>query len=273
MSIARDEKVAIKTYCVVARQIAAAKDTFNDEVKQKKTVENARRNHAFDMMHAANVPCIPFDGQYARIKVCNSARAVTEEVVVDALNLLLQGDEESVDGETLVDTITRLIQQRRTTTREFVEMSKFKPKGVTTLPDYAGSRVHDAVRQWQQAKVECELVKKKRKEATQDLVEQQKRAQAAVARYMNRSDLTSQRININEREGGTQTYFIRNKTSQTRPRITKDMVAKAVEESLAGQTAIGDSKTLARQIMDILENRPLVEKKRISLVKGMLTQT
>ena len=273
MSIAQDEKVAIKTYCVVARQIAAANETFNDEVKQKKTVETTRRNHAFDVMRAANVDCIPFDGQYARIKVCNSARAVTEDVVVDALNLLVQGDEEPVDGETLVDTITRLVQQRRTTTRAFVVMSKFKPKGVTTLPDYVGSRVHDAVRQWQEAKVECDVVKHKRKEATQDLVEQQKRAQTAVARYMNRSDLTSQRININEREGGTQTYFIRNKTSQTRPRITKEMVAKAVEESLAGQTAIADVAALARQIMEILENRAPVEKKRISLVKGMLTRT
>jgi len=274
MSIALEEKHAIKSYCTVARQIATAKEGFNDEVKQTKTVENARRNHAFDVLRATNVSCIPFAGQYARIKVCNSLRAVTEEVVLDALNLLEEEEEDDSTaraGESLVATVTRLVQQRRTTTREFIELSKFKPKGVAVFPDFAGSRAHEAVQQWQDAKVESDALKRKRKDATHDLVKEQQRAEAAVARYMNRSNLTSQRININEREGGTQTYFIRNKTSQTRPRITKEMVSKAVEESLAGQTAIDDVPGLARRIMEILDNRPAVEKKKISLVKGMLT--
>ena len=136
MSIQNDEKVAIKTYCTVARQIEQAKMAFSRDIREQKAQVDANRANLFELMKATGIECMPFDGGYARIKVNNSMRAVTKDVVSDALQLLTRemveeeksNNPESSARDVLVGCILKLIQSRRTKSKEFVEFSKFKPK-------------------------------------------------------------------------------------------------------------------------------------------------
>ncbi len=283
MSIQNDEKVAIKTYCTVARQIEQAKMAFSRDIREQKAQVDANRANLFELMKATGIECMPFDGGYARIKVNNSMRAVTKDVVSDALQLLTREmvEEEKSDNpessarDVLVGCILKLIQSRRTKSKEFVEFSKFKPKNFNLSNQAINGRVTEACERWQTSKKKMDEVKKSQKDATKNLVEQQKQCEGLVRQFMERAELTSQRININERDGRTQTYFIKNKVSNTKPRITKDLIQKSVATALADVRSVEEvlrrRTDIATSIFELLENRPVTSKKCVKLVKGMLS--
>lgn len=283
MSIQNDEKLAIKTYCTVARQIEQTKQGFQQGLKQHKLEADAHRTTLFELMKASNITCLPYGKGYARIKLNNSMRAVTREVVEDALGLLTKElvDEEKQKnpasaGDALIQVILHLIQSRRTKTKEYVEFSKFKPKDFNRANQPINERVEKACADWQAAKQKVDSVKQTQTHATRDLVEQQKSCEILVKQFMDRAELSSQRININERNGRTQTYFIKNKVSTTKPRITKDLIQKTVIQALQGiqsvEEVLRNKKGIALSIFEMLDNRPTTSKKCVRLVKGMLNE-
>lgn len=280
MSIQNDEKLAIKTYCTVARQIETTKQGFQQSLKQKKLEADGHRATLLALMKASNIDCIPYEKGYARIKLNNSLRAVTKEVVMDALQLLtkelVQEEMEEHPNNALVHAILKLIQSRRTKSKEYVEFSKYKPKTFNPVNQVVNDRVQEACANWQTAKKKVDEVKQTQKHATKELTEQQKSCETLVKQFMDRAELTSQRININERDGRTQTYFIKNKVSTTKPRITKVLiqtsVAKALQDVRSVEEVLQNKEELANAIFDILDNRPTQSKKCVKLVKGMLNE-
>lgn len=283
MSIQANEKAAIKTYCTVARQIEQTKQGFQQELKKHKLEADTHRVALFELMKASDIACLPYDGGYARIKLNNSMRAVTKEVVEDALQLLtpelVQEEKKSNPGWTnqdaLVEAILKLIQSRRTKSKEYVEFSKYKPKNFNPTNQRIDDRVQEACANWQKAKVEVENVKRTQKHATKGMIDQQKSCEVLVKQFMDRAELSSQRININH-HGGTQTYFIKNKVSTTKPRITKELIQKSVKEALQGMQSTEDvlrnKQSITMAIFEILDNRPTTRKKCMKLVKGMLNK-
>ena len=275
MSIQNNEKLAIKAYCTIARQIETAKQQFQQGIKQHKLEADTHRVNLLQMMQANNISCIPFENGYARIKVNNSMRAVTKEVLVDALQLLtrelVEAEKKEHPNDPLVYAILKLIQSRRTKTKEYVEFCKYKPK--TFQPSPINERVSETCARWRTAKKQVEEVKKIQKDATKDLIEQQKSCELLVKQFMDRADLTTQRVNINERTGKTQTYFIKNKVSTTKPRVTKKIIETSLRNALqqigSVEEVLQHKVRLASVIFDELANRPAKSKKSVKLVKGM----
>ena len=278
MSIQQNEKLAIKTYCTIARQIETAKQQFQEGIKRHKLEADTHRANLLELMQASNISCIPFENGYARIKVNNSMRAVTKEVVLDALQLLtkelVQAEKQehrSDPLDPLVYAILKLIQSRRTKTKEYVEFCKYKPKAFQPCP--VDERVKTTCASWQVAKKQVEEAKKTQKDATKELIQQQKSCELLVKQFMDRADLTTQRVNINERTGKTQTYFIKNKVSTTKPRVTKKIIETSLRTALQHTRSVEEvlekKKELALLIFEILDNRPAKSKKSVKLVKGM----
>ena len=87
MSIQNDEKVAIKTYLHHrgAADRAGQDGVPSRDIREQKAQVDANRANLFELMKATGIERMPFDGGYARIKVNNSMRAVTKDVVSDAL--------------------------------------------------------------------------------------------------------------------------------------------------------------------------------------------
>ena len=122
------------------------------------------------------------------------------------------------------------------------------------------------------AKKQVEEAKKTQKDATKELIRQQKSCELLVKQFMDRADLTTQRVNINERTGKTQTYFIKNKVSTTKPRVTKKIVETSLRTALQHTRSVEEvlqkKQELASLIFEILDNRPAKSKKSVKLVKG-----
>lgn len=256
--ISSAEKEAIKSYCSLQCQVDSVQNEMKPTLKRARDDEATQKQALYQSMQDQSIGCVQVDpNTFARIKTCQSQRKLSVAMIVDAFASLDDAEEASIDA------IVEAIHDIRQTKREYVELCKSRPSTVDVSSDPIFVEQGQA---WKRQRQRLAELKKTQTNRLAELKQEQKRCEQYVQSFMQRTDIESQRVNINLDEG-VQTFFIRHKASKSRPRVSKQMIADAVRAVYDDPRQPLDS-ALAQKIYDLLEQRPAKEqKKKVKLVR------
>jgi hypothetical protein len=268
--IQQEEKQSIRAFCNLHRQIAEtqkplveAKAEYN---RQKKVLKEQLYQTMKDNAWSAVKVSSQGKDTYARLQLYKSQKPLSIDIVRGAM------DELSVE-KPLAESIFAAIQESRTTSREFVQLTKNKPREVVVEQSPV---VEQMGNKWNTYDAKVKAINKELKCITKDLKEELTSHQTIVQNYMNRAALTSQRININERNGCQQSYFIRKKTSQRKAKLNNGLIETIISQVLEEgryqtmEAVQGAKDDVAARIMEKIENLPKEMTEKVTLDKGAL---
>jgi len=258
------EKEAIKQYCLLQCEI--------DDVKQHtQHAHTTSRRNALSAkeqvdahMKQMDAECIQIDDTtFARRKTCQSLRAVTQAMVHDAIAAVLDDDESSSD-ENVTSRLIDAIQEQRATYRDFVELTSTRPKKAkTTVP--ADPDMVQSCRTWKEELQNMKEQKRAQKAQIETILQAQRQYQTHVEAFMQRSALASQKVNVKHHDEMA-TYFVRNKISKSRPRITKPLIVASVDAAAwdgSRRALTTDATRIGEAIFAYLNTRPPKSTKKI----------
>lgn len=272
MSINKQEKTSIKTFCNLHRQIREIEQPFAQQKSEMNRQKKALKEELYKTMKendwgAVKIGNIDGKDMFARLQVYKSQKPINIDVVRCALDNL----DTSVDD--VVTSLLTAIQDSRTSSREFVQITKSKPKNMMIQESYV---VQQMGNQLQHFDANLKNANAEMKESTKSLKEELSSHENIVKAYMTRSQLTSQRININEKNGCQQSYFIRKKISERKAKVTKAIIQSIIEKVLEEASivcfdGIQDAKDdVAARIIEKIEQLPKERTEKVTLDRGAL---
>lgn len=272
MSINKQEKTSIRTFCNLHRQINETEKPFADQKKdlnrQKKELKEALyKTMKSNEWEAVNIGQIDGKDMYARLQIYKQMKPITIDIVRGAMDNLDQ------TKESVLEAVLAAIQDGRTSCREFVQVSKNKPKNLVVQQSAVVEQMGKKLKAFDG---EVKTINTTMKENTKQLKEELLSHENIVREYMTRTSLTSQRININEKNGCQQSYFIRKKISERKPKLTKAIIQSIVEKALEEANVVcfkgvEDQKDdLAARIVEKIQQLPKERSERVTLDKGAL---
>lgn len=272
MSINKQEKTSIRTFCNLHRQINETEKPFADQKKdlnrQKKELKEALyKTMKSNEWEAVNIGQIDGKDMYARLQIYKQMKPISIDIVRGALDNLDQAK------ESVLEAVLAAIQDGRTSCREFVQVSKNKPKNLVVQQSAVVEQMGKKLKAFDG---EVKTINTTMKENTKQLKEELMSHENIVREYMTRTSLTSQRININEKNGCQQSYFIRKKISERKPKLTKAIIQSIVEKALEEANVVcfegvEDQKDdVAARIVEKIQQLPKERSERVTLDKGAL---
>ena len=272
MSINKQEKTSIRTFCNLHRQISETEKPFADQKKdlnrQKKELKEALyKTMKSNEWEAVNIGQIDGKDMYARLQIYKQMKPITIDIVRGAMDNLDQ------TKESVLEAVLAAIQDGRTSCREFVQVSKNKPKNLVVQQSAVVEQMGKKLKAFDG---EVKTINTTMKEHTKQLKEELLSHENIVREYMTRTSLTSQRININEKNGCQQSYFIRKKISERKPKLTKAIIQSIVEKALEEANVVcfegvEDQKDdVAARIVEKIQQLPKERSERVTLDKGAL---
>ena len=272
MSINKQEKTSIRTFCNLHRQISETEKPFADQKKdlnrQKKELKEALyKTMKSNEWEAVNIGQIDGKDMYARLQIYKQMKPITIDIVRGAMDNLDQ------TKESVLEAVLAAIQDGRTSCREFVQVSKNKPKNLVVQQSAVVEQMGKKLKAFDG---EVKTINTTMKEHTKQLKEELLSHENIVREYMTRTSLTSQRININEKNGCQQSYFIRKKISERKPKLTNAIIQSIVEKALEEANVVcfegvEDQKDdVAARIVEKIQQLPKERSERVTLDKGAL---
>mgnify|MGYP001455208826 CR=1 FL=1 len=224
------EKRAVRAYCVANSAISTESAPFAKQKRELAAKKKQTRDAMYAHLLATGVPCcvVPTAPPvYVRVKSYTNQAALSPELVADALDEL---DELPDGADALRTTLLEAIKKKRVVAKQYAEVTKSAPKGVAATE--ADAEIRALCEAFAAASDELTEVEKALKEKLAPLKERVSREEATVSSFMARANIASQRVNVAD-NGCSQTFFIRRKQAQKRPRITNAVLETIVERSLA----------------------------------------
>jgi hypothetical protein len=272
MSINKQEKTSIRTFCNLHRQINETEKPFADQKKdlnrQKKELKEALyKTMKSNEWEAVNIGQIDGKDMYARLQIYKQMKPITIDIVRGAMDNLDQ------TKESVLEAVLAAIQDGRTSCREFVQVSKNKPKNLVVQQSAVVEQMGKKLKAFDG---EVKTINTTMKENTKQLKEELLSHENIVREYMTRTSLTSQRININEKNGCQQSYFIRKKISERKPKLTKAIIQSIVEKALEEANVVcfegveNQKDDVAARIVEKIQQLPKERSERVTLDKGAL---
>ena len=228
------EKRAVRAYCVAHSAISTDGAPFAKQKRELAAKKKQTRDAMFAHLLATGVACcvVPTSPPlYVRVKSYTNQASVNPELVADALDEL---DELPTGADALRAAVLEAIKKKRVVAKQYAEVTKTAPKGVAASE--ADGEIRALCEAFTAASDELTEVEKALKEKLAPLKERVSREEETVAGFMARANIASQRVNV-ANEGCSQTYFIRRKQAQKRPRITNAVLENIVDQSLASLPA------------------------------------
>ena len=272
MSINKQEKTSIRTFCNLHRQINETEKPFAEQKKdlnrQKKELKEALyKTMKSNEWEAVNIGQIDGKDMYARLQIYKQMKPITIDIVRGAMDNLDQ------TKESVLEAVLAAIQDGRTSCREFVQVSKNKPKNLVVQQSAVVEQMGKKLKAFDG---EVKTINTTMKENTKQLKEELLSHENIVREYMTRTSLTSQRININEKNGCQQSYFIRKKISERKPKLTKAIIQSIVEKALEEANVVcfegveNQKDDVAARIVEKIQQLPKERSERVTLDKGAL---
>ena len=268
--IQQDEKQSIRAFCNLNRQIDQATKPLSEKKSELNRQKKVLKEELYKTLKDNTWNAVKISNQgtdmYARIQLYKSQKPLSIDIVRGAMD-------ELDDSKPLVDAIFDSIQDSRTTSREFVQVTKSKPRDVVVEQSAV---VEQMGRKWKSYDEQVKSVNEELKQVTKELKDELASHQTIVQNYMNRASLTSQRININERNGTVQSYFIRKKISQRKAKLNNGLIQSLIRQVLEeGQyTSFAEVEQakddVAARIVEKIEGLPKEKTERVTLDKGAL---
>lgn len=261
--ITSTEKEAIKQYCLLQCEIDDAKQERRHAHTTSRRNALSAKEQVDAHMKRINAECIQIDDTtFARRKTCQSLRAVSQAMVHDAIATVI---DESPDDEDVTSRLIDAIQDQRATYREFVELTTTRPKKIKTTVVPADPDMVQSCQAWKDELQKIKEQKRAQKAQIDTFLQTQRQYQPHVEAFMQRSALTSQKVNVKHNDEMA-TYFVRNKVSKSRPRITKPLIATSVA-SVGWDGHRGTLKTdatrIGEAIFSYLNTRPPKSSKKV----------
>ena len=272
MTINKQEKTSIRSFCNLHRQISEAEKPFADKKKELNRQKKELKEELYKTMKsnewdAVKIGEVGGKDMYARLQIYKQMKPINIDVVRGAMDNL------DKTKESVVEAVLTAIQDSRTSAREFVQVSKNKPKNLVVQESTVVEQMGQKLKAFDG---EVKTINTAMKDHTKQMKEELLSHENIVREYMTRTSLTSQRININEKNGCQQSYFIRKKISERKPKLTKaiiqSIVEKAVEEAgIVCFEGVEDQKDdLAARIVEKIQQLPKERSERVTLDKGAL---
>lgn len=286
-----DQK-SIKEFCKLKRRLEAVTAPVTEQKAEATAAKKRARDALYEQLIREGTRCVSVnDDTFARIRKYSNRRAVSSDVlqasIVDvretALNARLIGGGTVADA--LVQVLADAIARNRTTHKEYVAITKTKPRQCGAI-EPASAPLRTLLAQYRsasQALSDANVRLKRLKEPVQQALAQQA---DLVKDYMTRSMVTSQRIHIAQANGVAQSYYLRRKRTGRRKRLSdeqfRDLVRDAVLECVGRECATVERATAALTdhagrivalILDRIEHLPKEYTERVTLDKGPLRPT
>jgi hypothetical protein len=272
MSINKQEKTSIRSFCNLHRQISEVEKPFADKKKELNRQKKDLKEELYKTMKsnewdAVKIGEVQGKEMYARLQLYKQMKPINIDIVRGAMDNL------DKTKENVVEAVLGAIEDSRTSSREFVQVSKNKPKNLVVQESTVIQQMGQKLKAFDG---EVKTINTTMKEHTKAMKEELLSHENIVKEYMTRTSLTSQRININEKNGCQQSYFIRKKISERKPKMTKAIIQSIVEKALeeAGIVCfegVEDQKDdLAARIVEKVQQLPKDRVERVTLDKGAL---
>ena len=166
--------------------------------------------------------CYKVGDQYMRVTECTSKKSLTIEMVLEALHTFTI-DELSI--EDAIDGLTDKMEHVRSTTKKYVKMMKQPPKIKTQIVDLNEADT-SIIEDYKNTENMLNTVRNEEKESSKMLQEQVKSLIAPVEGYMKRVDLSTQRIQLGDKEvkGLAHTFYLRRREKTTSKKLSKKLL-------------------------------------------------
>lgn len=268
-----DEKKAVYLYCTSSKQVGELKESYNQEKRPLNQALKKLRGDMLAKMQASNRSCYCVnENTYLRLQECTTRVRLTEEMISDAVYQLPTSGMETVD--TLVAVLTETLDKIRTNRTTYAKIMKTPPKDTASIEATTPDDILAHVQQYEETQARIQEVRKREKESMQPLIQTVKNLQPSVHTYMERVQLTSQRVNLGDKEikGVAQTFFLKRKEQVARKNVTKaqlkELVTRIVEK-YPFESWSQYREAIAQDLQDAVEAN--VEKKVVlSFGKGAL---
>ena len=230
------------TECI-ARFVRELRERVEEEAENGKRRTDARRakkaahDALLDAMRDADASCVECDDMYAHVRTYSSARALTQQVVNDAVR---QAEECSVLG------IQAAIDKLRNKRGQHVVLSSTRGRAVKELA--------------------CKNLVAAYARATADLRDLRKPASKAaehdVRCWLEDNGKTSQSLNLNADDGTTLPVIMQLKKHTKKARVTKDMLGGFIADAVR---CGNDRECIARLLWQFIDALPQVEVTRVQI--------
>ena len=225
-----EEKTAVYRYCTTSRDLMLNKKRFSDKKKPLNTKMKEVRSTLLQSMEEKGHLCYKVGDQYMRVTECTSKKSLTIEMVLEALHTFTI-DELSI--EDAIDGLTDKMEHVRSTTKKYVKMMKQPPKIKTQIVDLNEADT-SIIEEYKNTENMLNTVRNEEKESSKMLQEQVKSLIAPVEGYMKRVDLSTQRIQLGDKEvkGLAHTFYLRRREKTTSKKLSKKMIKQILTDIL-----------------------------------------
>ena len=225
-----EEKTAVYRYCTSSRDLMLSKKRFADKKKPLNTKMKDVRSTLLQSMEEKGHLCYKVGDQYMRVTECTSKKSLTIEMVLEALHTF---NIEELSIEDAIDGLTDKMEHVRSTTKKYVKMKKQPPKNKSQIVDLneADTSIIEEYKNTEQMLI---TVRNEEKESSKMLQEQVKTLSAPVEGYMKRVDLSTQRIQLGDKEvkGLAHTFYLRRREKSTTKKMSKKLIKQILTEVL-----------------------------------------
>lgn len=285
-----EETGAIRRFCKAKRKFDTTTEPLRSLKKNATKTKKHTRDELYKKLKASGHTCVSVgDDNFLRIRTYTNRKAVSTAIILDALanittpQMQLRLQAGGSVGDSLVQCVVDNVARARTTTREYVAITKSKPRqcGVITPAD---NEISDLIVSYRSAEEDVKKANKTLVLYEKPLQEHMNRERDLVGQYMRRTMASSQRIHVSRGGGVVQTYFIRRKLTNRRqqPSVEQlgDMIRDVVIDRVNNHNGLTEAletirttaSDIAAGVMQKLNDMPRIVSERITLDKGALKQ-
>lgn len=271
-----DEKRAVRAYCVGHANITKESAPYAKRKRELSAQKKQLRDAMLAQLLASGVECACLrpaqtadaSPSYVRVKTYSNQTSLSPELVADALDEL---DALPDDADELRSALLESIKEKRLVTKRYADISATVPKGAQPPIPEASAELAQTCEQYRAVVDELAALEKELKEKLEPLKREVSAHEASVAGFMARANIGSQRVNVAS-DGCAQTYFIRRKRSEKRPRVTNATLDTIIARSIANlDVADAHFRTRFRDtVAQGFDQLPTETKERLSLDRGAL---
>jgi len=280
------ERGSIRDYCAGHHEMAAAlKPVQKDRSaaqRRKKDIKNEMQEYMVEKSLTCCEVRIAGVIHYIRRKRVRRTQSITETLVFDALqnldreDIVYEATTAASTRESVINAILNKIKDVRQNDGETVELSKHSERGVVIMA--ADNTLTSHITEYY---AEAAKLKDKNSELSSIKAEYNQRitdCESSIAAFMDRLNLSSQRVNVNRDNDYVQTYYIRKKKSIRKSRLTekvvKDLVTQVIREHVTESASVDDfmqsRQDIAVAIVKHINLLPATETVKLSLDRGAM---
>ena len=241
------ERSAIQRFCRAKRKLDDETAELRETKKRATETKKRARDALYALMREEGRTCVQVDDEnYLRVKTYTNKRALTAKIVADALRQVTADDLRSLQleaggsvTEALVRAVANRVARERETRKEYVAITKSRPRGCAAAVGTPSARMEGLVRRYRAAESSARDTGKALDARAAPLAARVDQERENVGRFMRRTMATSQRVHVARGAGVVQTYFIRRKITRRRKRLSAEQLGDILRDAVLGELGGG----------------------------------